>query len=191
MTAITTSTIVRRRPILRWGRVGPTGATLDVRPAETDSDWQAARSLVDGLMGYISEQSGLRIDEIQAGSEAEFDSLETFYGEPGGIFLLGNVHGQYAGSSGLHWHSEGIIELKRVFVDPVARGHGLAPFMLRAAIDTAQILGARTMRLETHEVFMAKALAMYRANGFTEIPPYSPLGETVAGVVSMELSLVI
>lgn len=190
MTAISTSANVRRRPILRWGRVGPTGATLDVRPAETDADWVAARALVGGLVEYIAEQAGVKVEDVQEGAEAEFDHLDSFYGEPGGIFLLGRVHGAYAGSSGLHWLSEGVIELKRVFVDPVARGHGLAPLMLQASIDTAQILGARTMRLETHEVFMAKALAMYRANGFTEIPPYSPLGETVDGVVSMERSLV-
>ena len=189
MTAIESSTVVRRRPILRWARISPAGATIDVRPAETAADWMAARDLVGGLVEYIAEQAGVKVDDVQEGAEAEFDHLDTFYGEPGGIFLLGRVHGDYAGTSGLHWHSEGIIELKRVFVDPCSRGHGLAPLMLRAAIDTARILNARTMRLETHEVFMAKALAMYRANGFREIAPYSPLGETVDGVVSMELSL--
>jgi GNAT superfamily N-acetyltransferase len=191
MTTIESSTFVRRRPILRWARISPSGATLDVRPAETDTDWMAARVLVGGLVEYIAEQAGVKVDDIQEGAEAEFDHLDTFYGEPGGIFLLGRVHGTYAGSSGLHWFSEGVIELKRVFVDPSARGHGLAPLMLRAAIDTARILGAQSMRLETHEVFMAKALAMYRANGFREIEPYSPLGETVEGVVSMELPLVV
>lgn len=189
MTASTPTTIVRKRPILRWARLSPTGATLDVRPAESESDWLAARVLVGGLAEYIADQAGVNVEDVQQGAEHEFAHLDTFYGEPHGIFLLGRVHGAYAGSSGLHWLSEGVIELKRVFVDPEARGHGLAPLMLQAAIDTAQILGARTMRLETHEVFMARALAMYRARGFTEIPPYSSLGETVDGVVSMELPL--
>ncbi len=62
-------------------------------------------------------------------------------------------------------------EVKRMWTDPAARGHGVAAAMLARLEAAAREGGARLLRLETG-IHSHAALALYRRAGFVEIPAF-------------------
>ncbi len=160
--------------------------TLSVSPAANADDWRAARRLVDELVTWMCGELGTDPREAQHGSAEEFRDMAGFYSLPHGIFLIGRVDGRPAGSMGIRLLDADTAELKRVWVTPEARGRGLAPRMLERSFDAARVLGATRLRLETEPGLMATAVEMYIKAGFERIPHYSPLGEKLPTLLSME-----
>ena len=62
-------------------------------------------------------------------------------------------------------------ELKRMYVAPSERGHGIGRRLVQALEDEARKLGVRRLVLETG-IRQDAALALYRATGFRTIPLY-------------------
>lgn len=62
-------------------------------------------------------------------------------------------------------------EVKRMYVDPKARGGGLGRALLGAIEAQAAREGIRIMKLETG-IHQAEALALYRSAGYRECPPF-------------------
>jgi len=58
-------------------------------------------------------------------------------------------------------------EIKRMYVDPAARGRGIGKLILDTLLDHARANGVRVARLETG-VKQGEALGLYRAAGFAE-----------------------
>jgi ribosomal protein S18 acetylase RimI-like enzyme len=79
-------------------------------------------------------------------------------------------------------------ELKRVYIDPDARGLGLAPRLMESVLLAARRMGAERVVLETHAPTMGKALSIYRRYGFRERLPYSDIGR-LDGAVTMQLEI--
>lgn len=65
------------------------------------------------------------------------------------------------------------IELKRMYVAPEARGTGVAPRLVSAAIEAAAELGGRRLILETG-IRQPEAIRLYEKCGFTRIPNFPP-----------------
>ena len=63
-------------------------------------------------------------------------------------------------------------EIKRMWVDPGARGLGVGRSLLAALEAAAGELGCRAVRLDTAAPLI-EALALYRAAGYVEIPAYN------------------
>ena len=152
-------------------------------------DWADAGRLVGEHIAWLEEVVHLDAAASQHDSTDELASLEAFYHEPEGRFLLGYLNGVASGIMGVHMMDGGTAELRRVWVTPPARGHGLAPVMLQAAIDAAKDLGARRIWLETASGYMDAAIAMYKRAGFREIPDYTDLREAVPTLVVLGLDL--
>jgi DNA-binding MarR family transcriptional regulator/GNAT superfamily N-acetyltransferase len=87
-------------------------------------------------------------------------------------FVVARLDGQPAGCGALKTLEPGVGEIARVWVDSTHRGLGLGPRILRALEDQAAALGHRTLRLDTNRS-LDEAKAMYRANGYVEIPRYN------------------
>ena len=72
------------------------------------------------------------------------------------------------GCGALRLEEEGYGEVKRMFVDPTARGLGIGKRLLLAIEAEARRLGLHTLRLETG-IYQAEALGLYAALGYREI----------------------
>jgi putative acetyltransferase len=126
-------------------------------------------------------------DDVSRGLIAELNAeLSGAYPEPGanhfgldadevapgqGAFLIVRVDGRPMGCGALRRLDAETGELKRMYVDPAARGLGLGRRLVAALEEEARALGMRRLVLETGTRQEA-ALALYRATGFQPIPLY-------------------
>ena len=74
------------------------------------------------------------------------------------------LDGQPAGCGAIKEYKPGIMEIKRMFVPPAARGKGLATAILKELEVWAAELGYEKCILETGDI-MPDAIALYKKNG--------------------------
>lgn len=119
---------------------------------------------------------------------SELASLPGKYAPPRGALLLARgAEDRALGCVGLRpLEAEGCCEMKRLYVDPQARGTGLGHALAEAVIERARVLGYRQLRLDTLAT-MASAIGLYRQMGFVDIPPY--YAPTPPGTIFLALDL--
>jgi putative acetyltransferase len=130
--------------------------------------------------------ASLGIDLCFQGFEKELAGLPGHYAPPQGRLLLALQDGQTAGCIALRPLEPGVCEMKRLYVRPAFRSHGIGSVLVDRIIQEARQAGYRHMRLDTLPS-MARALALYRRLGFREIAPYYE--NPVEGAVFLELQL--
>jgi GNAT superfamily N-acetyltransferase len=91
---------------------------------------------------------------------------------PAGYFIIARVHDQLAGCGALKLQGSGPAELKRMWVNPVARGLGIGRRLLTELERHASEAGACAVRLETNRV-LREAIQLYRRSGYVEIAPFN------------------
>jgi len=122
--------------------------------------------------------------------DKELAELPGNYAPPSGRLLLAYVNEAPAGCIALHRLSnadETVCEMKRLFVRPAFRGHGLGKKLIDAVMAEARAIGYQRMRLDTVVGIMDSAIALYRAYGFHEIQSYCD--NPIPGALYMELDL--
>ena len=117
---------------------------------------------------------------------AELDQLPSMYGPPSGSMLLASQDAEWVGCCALRRFSDGVCEMKRLYVKPSARGAGLGRQLIERLLITARAMGYGRMVLDTLEDMIA-ARAVYQSFGFRETKPY--YFNPMAGVSYMELDL--
>ncbi|KAF0246938.1 MAG: hypothetical protein FD180_297 [Planctomycetota bacterium] len=125
-------------------------------------------------------QADLGVDLCFQSFEEELASLPGRYGPPDGILLLAH-HGRHtAGCVALRDLGRGVCEMKRMFVRPKFRGHGIGRALAEAVLKAGRRLGYRTMKLDTVSKLKA-ALELYRRLGFRKTAPYchNPLADAI------------
>jgi GNAT superfamily N-acetyltransferase len=132
--------------------------------------------------------------EVDAGSAAAQDAMTAYFAElaarfpagfdptgylepedynpPSGRFFLAMSGDEVLACGGLVWIDGSVAEIKRMWVDPSARGRGLASRLLAFLEQSAATSGRRTVRLDTNPVLL-EAIAMYRKNGYRDIGRYN------------------
>ncbi len=104
--------------------------------------------------------------------EREMADIELEYGPPSGFAYLAYLHGEPVGVVGVREIDESAAELKRMWVQPAARRHGIGAIMVRAAGYEALAKGYRYLRLDTVTGAMDAANRLYERMGFVDIESY-------------------
>jgi DNA-binding MarR family transcriptional regulator/GNAT superfamily N-acetyltransferase len=91
---------------------------------------------------------------------------------PAGLLLLATLHGEPVGCGALKFHDGAPAEIKRMWVDPAARGLGLGRRLLTELEAHAAGHGAGAVRLETNRA-LGEAIGLYRAAGYREVPAFN------------------
>jgi GNAT superfamily N-acetyltransferase len=112
-----------------------------------------------------------RFDEGFDPSLSLVPSLDEF-APPRGVFLLVRMNGKPVGCGGLKPISDDAAYLKRMWIAPAARGHGLARRLLSDLEDAARTIGYSIVRLETNKSLI-EAQRLYRSSGYREVEPFN------------------
>jgi GNAT superfamily N-acetyltransferase len=132
-------------------------SALDIRVEPYDGP--SAQRLIDALQAeYVVRYGGP--DETPVNS-AEF-------APPNGLFVVGHLADEPVAMGGLRRHGADEVEIKRMYVEPHARGRGLSRVMLADLERRAVELGATRVVLETGER-QPEAISLYRSSGYREI----------------------
>ena len=138
--------------------------TMTIRPAANE-DSGAIRTLVFGIL-----------DEYQlcadpGDTDADLADIEAFYFQRRGFFdVLVNEDGRIVGSVALQHVSPDTCELRKMYLEPAARGKGHGRRLLEHALRRARTSGFSWMVLETASV-LRDAIRLYERYGFR---PYKP-----------------
>ena len=104
--------------------------------------------------------------------EREMSEIEVEYGPPSGSAYLAYLQGEPVGVVGIRGIDDDVAELKRMWVRPAARRHGIGAIMVRAAGYEALAQGYGFLRLDTVTGAMDAANRLYERMGFVDIEPY-------------------
>ncbi|MGL6212146.1 MAG: bifunctional helix-turn-helix transcriptional regulator/GNAT family N-acetyltransferase [Paracoccaceae bacterium] len=94
------------------------------------------------------------------------------YRPPEGAFLIAWSEDLPIGCVALRRLTPDTAEVKRLWVDPMARGQGLGRRLMHAIETRARTLGYTTAKLDSH-TNLPEAIALYRSDGWVETTPYT------------------
>ncbi|MGE5602272.1 MAG: N-acetyltransferase family protein [Nitrososphaerales archaeon] len=100
----------------------------------------------------------------------DLETLQIFM-PPNGFLLLAFVGDTAAGCACTRKIGDGIAELKRTYVRPSFRRHGIGRLLVAETIREAKRLGFHRLRLDSAG-FMSEAHTLYRSCGFQDRAPY-------------------
>lgn len=127
--------------------------------------WAAARCLVEEYA------TSLNLDLEFQDFEHEIQSLEHEYGPPEGCFILAAEQETLVGCGGLRRFSDSACEMKRLYVVPEQRGHGVGRKIVEALIEHARHLGYTAILLDSLPS-MTGALHLYASLEFRPTSAY-------------------
>ena len=135
-----------------------------IQPDSADQ-WAAARRLVEEYA------ASLHVDLSFQNFDRELSNLPREYGPPDGAFLLAKHDSGVLGCVALRRFSPAACEMKRLYVIPAGRGHGVGRTLAEAIVAQARRLGYKRMLLDTLQ-FMQEAQALYVSLGFEPTSAY-------------------
>jgi putative acetyltransferase len=147
---------------------------MEIRQAASKEELAHARALFEEYAAWLGVDLGFQ------GFKAELAGLPGLYGPPRGRLLLAMIEGQAAGCVAVRPLADKICEMKRLFVRPAFRRHGLGRKLAEKSVSEARAIGYSLMRLDTLPR-IKEALRLYETMGFVPCPPYydTPLAETI------------
>ena len=137
---------------------------IDVVVGRGDS--AEARELVAAMEDWVTEGFGPTTpDRTSTVAAAEMVP-------PDGAFVVVREDGRPVAGGGIRRLSDGVCEIKRMYVLPEARGRGHGRRVLEALESVALRLGYRRARLDAAQS-MTTAMGLYESAGYRPIPDYN------------------
>ena len=135
---------------------------VEVHPDSADAQACLAR--------YFAEIAG----RFEGGFDPGQSSAPTLrdFAPPGGTFLVVRLDGALVGCGGFKREASGAAYIKRMWVAPEARGHGLGRRLLDELEQKARALGYSMVRLETEKT-LTEAQKLYRSSGYAEVSRFN------------------
>ncbi|MGX6447454.1 GNAT family N-acetyltransferase [Patulibacter sp. S7RM1-6] len=135
---------------------------LVLEPADAPESLALQEAFVAELAERYPERGDLRPPIVRADEVAP----------PAGAWVVARLDGRAVACGGLRPLADGIVEVKRLYVAPAARGRGLSRRLMEHLHERARAAGYRTVRLDTGDR-QEEAQALYRSLGYREIPDYN------------------
>ena len=164
-------------------------AACRIEVARWPNDLEVARRLLRNYERHLLANPAGAASICLVGYEEELAELATRWCEPDGALLLGVLDGVAAGCVAVRMLAKrpGSAEMKRLWVEPAGRGHGLGRQLAETAIVWARTHGAAEVLLDTVPAAMPEANRLYAALGFEPAARYN--GNEVDGIVFYRLVL--
>jgi GNAT superfamily N-acetyltransferase len=139
---------------------------LTYRPAQVDA----------GPGAVLAQAMRNEIAEMYDGLELDGDSMPKAgpaeLSPPAGAFLVGYHQDQLACCGGLKRLDGRTCEIKKMYVIPQRRGHGLARALLHELEERARSLGYEVARLDTGPKQVG-ARGLYESEGYTQVDDFN------------------
>ncbi len=152
-------------------------AEFEIAPARWPKDTEQARALLTNYGEYLVSSPSGAAGVCIPGYEAELRGLPGKYVEKEADLLLARVKGEGAGCVAITRRvlTDGTdaVEMKRLWVEPRFRGHGMGRGLVGSAIDWARAHGCGAVVLDTVNEAMPEAAELYRSLGFEEITRFN------------------
>ena len=126
--------------------------------AVEDFDSPGSAELRDELVHEMVERYGA---DLEPGAKPTSDDVAAW--------IVAREDGRALGCGALRSLGEPVVEIKRMYVRPEARGRGIGAAILGVLEQQAVELGFRVVRLETGPL-QPEALRLYESAGYREIP---------------------
>lgn len=145
-----------------------------IRHADGPRDLALARALFEEYAAWLA------VDLCFQGFTQELATLPGAYAPPRGRLLLAGAPGDAFGCIALRPLGEGAGEVKRLYVQPRARGQRWGARLIEFVVREARAIGYAELKLDTLER-MTEARALYASVGFRPCAAYyrNPLGDTI------------
>ena len=159
---------------------------IAIHRAATSEDFATARAL------FVEYQRAIGVDLCFQNFAQELAGLPGDYVAPRGCLLIADQNGSARGCVALRplpgggESSRHTGEVKRLYVDPAARGAGVGRALMLALLDRARGAGYRELKLDTL-ASMASARSLYGSLGFRPCAAY--YDNPLPGVAYMSLVL--
>ena len=135
-----------------------TAAPIEIRPY-APGDHDGLLSLIGRTLAEFGFASNI------GGVEADLAALEERYGGARGGMWIGGRAGTVVGCVAIRPKDAATCELKRLYVSPEARGHGLGQRLYARAEEFARAAGYARIWLDSSRRF-TQARRLYERNGF-------------------------
>jgi len=142
---------------------------------------------VDQLRSLFSEYAAW-IDFSSEELEKEITNIPREYAPPDGCVLLAKAEENAVGCVSIRRISEGVCEMKRLYVKPAFREKGIGRKLSESVIGEARSRGYRIMKLNMLPS-MREARRLYESLGFKRTAAYEP--NPVRGAMFMLLDLTV
>jgi GNAT superfamily N-acetyltransferase len=108
--------------------------------------------------------------DVEEGDSSPIDAAE--FVEPNGMFVVVHDDGVPIGMGGWRrYGTDGVGEIKRMYVQESARGRGISRLLLAHLERTAVDAGISRLVLETG-LAQPEAIALYRSSGYVDVEPF-------------------
>ncbi|MBN2591103.1 MAG: GNAT family N-acetyltransferase [Sedimentisphaerales bacterium] len=162
---------------------------LNIFTVKTKEDIDNVKKLFYEYLAYLKKEFYEYADmawyiEYYQSYENEIENLPGDYQLPKGCILLAKYDNEPVGCVALDEQSDGICEMKRLYIQPNYQREGVGTALCKALIYEAKKIGYSKFRLATA---LEPAKQLYKALGFVEIEPFDHV--PVSGVIYMEIKL--
>ena len=154
---------------------------LKIYPVKIQKDLEIAKQL------FVEYADSLGFDLGFQDFEEELVNLPGDYASPEGCLLIAKYDGEIAGCVALRKLSDGVCEMKRLYVKQKFRGLKIGKALCEAVIQQGRKEGYDCILLDFISP-RATAKSLYESLGFKKTGPYEEI--PIAGAVFMELKLI-